>query len=72
MYSAVRFVYYMTTKKKKRTIQEGVKSLTYNQSCCVHILVFNKKLSYVLRPQGVFSHKLGENSSGFAVFTGHN
>lgn len=49
-----------------------IKSLTYNQSCCVHIFVLYEKLSYVLRPQGVFSHKLGENSSGFAIFAGHN
>lgn len=61
----------MTISKEKKS-KTVIKSLTYNQSCRVHIFVLYEKLSYVLGPQGVFSHKLGENSSGFAIFAGHN
>lgn len=61
----------MTISKEKNS-KTVIKSLTYNQSCRVHIFVLYEKLSYVLGPQGVFSHKLGENSSGFAIFAGHN
>lgn len=70
----VCFVLYLTIykKKKKEKSKKVIKSLTYNQSCCVHIFVLYEKLSYMLRPQGVFSHKFGEKSGGFTIFARHN
>lgn len=44
---------------------------TYNQSCCVHILVLHQKLSHMLTPQRFLSDKFGERAVGLAVLAGH-
>lgn len=45
---------------------------TYNQSCCVHVLILHQKLSYMLTLQAFQSDKFGDCPTGLAVFAGHD
>ena len=45
---------------------------TYNQRCCVHVLVLHQKLSYMLTLQAFQGDELGDCPTGLAVFAGHD